>query len=288
MALLDACPAQEPPVDLVQRTLNRVAEARQKERFAEQIATLSVPSTSFRISDLLAVAAAVLIAASLTMPMLAGNQQMARRVACASNQGTVGRSLSHYAADNGMALPRGLVSANGKTPWYRVGQTPNPDGTYPSNSAHVRMLIRLRYVHGDTLNCPENADAPRHASPDAMDWGSHPEISYSYQLQTPQIRRIDQGPHLAVLADKNPLFRIHVRNGKIKLEFRGNQEGLKAPSHQHRRQGQNVLTAGGSVLWSTTSEWSAGGDNLWTVQGVDDDYRGTEVPRGPDDVFLVP
>jgi hypothetical protein len=286
LSLLDQCPTEVPPADLVGRAAERVAEARRRQQLNEQIASLSGPTIPFRLSDLLAVAAAVLIAASLTVPMLSRNQAQASRILCANNQATTGRALGHYAADHNLALPQGRVRQDGKGVWYRVGHNPiGPDGTYQSNSAHLRIIVRGGYLHWNTLNCPGNADAPQDSSPDAIDWRNHQNISYSWRLATPQVAHINRNPQQAVLADRNPSFRIQMQDGQVRFTFRGKNK-LKASSTLHGGQGQNVLTPDGKVHW-TTSPKTPAGDNIWAIRDVED-YWGNETPHDPDDIFLVP
>lgn len=286
LALLDHDPVPEPPTDLVERTLRRVRDSSQRARFAQQIEALSGPPIRFRLSDLIAVAAAFLIAGSLALPMLSQNQAHARRVACASHQGTAGMALAQYAADNNQALPRGPVKH--KSAWYKVGPNPiGPDGTFHSNSAHLRLIIKRGYIHPKTLTCPGNNS--NDSSVEATDWASYDQVPFSYVNQfSTKVIRIHLAPNLAILADKNPQFRVVGNGTNVKSLLR--QPGLApdAPSDQHGGAGQNVLTASGSVYWSAHPTLPNRDDNIYLMQGVDQ-YQGTEAPDDPlNDAFLVP
>ncbi len=292
LGMLDRYSVDPPPSDLLQRTLDRVRESEQRKRFASQIATLSPPTTAFRLSDLVSVAAAVFVAAILALPLLARSEADAKRVACASHQAIAGRGLAHYAAANQQALPRGAVRPN--SIWYRVGPGAiDKDGMFQSNSAHIRLLVRQGFVHPNALNCPGNNDAPTDSSSDAPDWSNYGEVSYSYLNQFSPIRiRIDHSPHTPVLADKNPQFEVRILpNGQLKFQHRNIDPD--AASVQHGGTGQNVLLKSGAVVWlvkpmSPSTGNATTGDNIFLMKSVRQ-YRGTEAPDDPEhDVFLTP
>jgi hypothetical protein len=289
LGVLSRLPTAEPPADLASRTIERVRESRQRERFATQIAALAPPTNAFRMGDLLSVAAAILIAASLAVPLLARNQDQARQLACASHQAMAGRAVGQYAMANDQALPRGPFKQN--SAWFHVGTNPDTsDGTFRSNSAHFRILIRGRFLHPNTLNCPSNADALTKPDFEAVDWPNHKAISYSYQSQhTPQIIRVDRDPRMPVIADKNPLFRIRIgpHSKHFKLEFR-RSAGVEAPSEQHGPlAGQNVLTADGGVTWKIRP-LADSGDLMWVTRSDPENYKGNEIPTDDSDAFLIP
>ena len=236
------------------------------------------------------VAAAVLIAASLALPMLSRNQVAARKIGCAANLATAGQALTQYADDFNQSLPRGPMKRNGNQNfWFYVGpDAVDADGNYRSNSAHLRLIIRKRYLHPDVLDCPD--DTHRRSDPglDGRDWASHRDVPYSYQNQfTAKVIRLNHAPHLAILADKNPHIRIMGR--KFVWQRRG---AADAPSDQHGQQGQNVLVSSGAVYWSRHPVVPNAGhgdpDNIFTLKGVNH-YYGHEAPLDPlFDAFLVP
>ena len=286
LAILDAYPVEDPPGDLEARTLERVRMARQRERFTHQIADLSGPVFSFRIGDMLAVAAAVLICASLALPMLSQTESHANKVACASHQSLAGRAVSQYATDHGQMMPRGAVQRNGV--WYNVGRDAvGPDGKFQSNSAHLRLIVRSGYVHANTLNCPGNANATPDEHRDAVDWQDPSKISFSYANQYGEPVRFDHHAKMTILTDKNPLFRIYTAGPQTKLEFLGAAGNVEDVSLQHREAGgQNVLYGDGSVDW-TSRPVNRDGDNLWLIRG-DMDYDGTEAPSEVGDAHHIP
>lgn len=289
--LLDAYPVEDPPADLAARTVERVRMARQRERFSLQIADLSGPAISFRIGDLVAVAAVVLICASLALPMLSQTRSSANRIACASHQSLAGRAVSQYAADHGQMLPRGAIQRNGV--WYNVGQDAvGPDGKFQSNSAHLRLIVRYGYAHANTLNCPGNTAATSDQRLDAVDWQDPSKISFSYANQYGEPIRIDRNSQMTILTDKNPLFRIY-KGPQAKLVFLGAGGNVEQLSAQHREAGgQNVLYVDGSVDWANRPQNRAG-DNLWLIRDHSADadlmdYDGTEAPIEEGDAHHIP
>ena len=112
-----------------------VQEARQRQRFAQQVEALTGGSSGrFLGADLLAVAAMMLIGASLLLPVLNRMRADARQAACAGNLAVAGTAFGRYATDHGHTLPRGKVRPG--TVRWSVGQPEQPEGLVQSNSAH--------------------------------------------------------------------------------------------------------------------------------------------------------
>jgi hypothetical protein len=287
LSLLDHCHADEPSEDLVAQTIARAQNVRQQERFAQQVQMLGGSAGSIGVSwrQILAAAAVFLLGLSLLMPVLERQQRESRRVACASNLGVAGQSMQQYAAAHNQAMPRGPVRPGDF--WWNVGQ-PAAGENEPirSNSAHLYILVRSRFLDADILTCPSNLYAPLgQMTAEHRDWNRPQEVSFSYQNQyTAQPLRLDLNPDLAVLADRNPLF--IVQGGRIVYDQGASPA---SPSRVHGSRGQNVLSAGGNVAWTIRPlvPHRQSADNFWTAVGVDQ-YTGRETPAEPDDSFLVP
>jgi len=285
---LDDDPELQAPDDLAERTLERVRQAKQSERFAQQVQMLSAPRSSFGLSEVLSVAAVLLIAVSLAMPMLSRTRTEAQRLACQNNLAAAGMGFGRYAQDFEGALPQTVADPNGA--WWDVGEVTDAHAPVRSNSAHLYVLVRGRYVQPGALSCPSNEYAadPAKLTIHRRDWPNAASVSFSYQNQKGRVVfRIDRAPHTAVLADRNPLFvsgeSDHARfNARIRFD---------APSNAHRRTGQNVLLATGGVNWTVKPmvalPLQADADNIWTARGVKN-YNGTEAPADEHDSFLVP
>ncbi len=131
LSLLDAWPAEEPSIDLVDRTLAHVAEARQRGRFANQIAELAaVPRHRFGWYEFGAVAAALIIMTSLALPMFWEDSQPQSPQAAGIGTGVseaVKPGPSTYVPDlqiapAGESSPRSLNWLN--VPWMEMPAQP--------------------------------------------------------------------------------------------------------------------------------------------------------------------
>ena len=286
LELIDRWPADPPADDLVARTMARVRDAGRQHEVVARIdeARMDVGPTgaiAFRWSELIAVAATLLIAVSLLWPMLARSRSDAMRVACAANLNAAGMSMRSYAADNGRILPR-YASQPGAS-WWNVGQ-PFENGFVQSNSANLYKLRRTGYADLKSLTCPTNGETASQLAASAFDWPSPRSISYSYQNQfTAEPTRVERNPGIVVLADKNPLFTAAAGDSS-QLTFDANRD-LSAPGHRHTDAGQSALILDGRVIW--TKSPVINGDNFYTAQGVTK-YTGTETPTATSDSFLVP
>lgn len=282
LMVIGSAPVGEPSDDLVRRTLHRVVTVRSVDLDVARMQPLRGPAVPVRLSEIVAVAAMVIIAVSLALPVLVRTQQEARRVACESNLGAAGHAMALYGADHLSAMPRGNIELN--SDWYRIGMTRAAFEPVKSNSANLYLLARHHYIDPHALACPENPHAPRGLSDKDFDWPSPEAVSYSYQNQfANRVTRLVRVPRMAVLADKNPRFAI-MPDG-TKLMFLRSVPDTSA-SLTHRLRGQNVLFGDGSVWWSV-HPLMPNGDNIWLIQGVED-YQGNETPQRYDDAFLVP
>ncbi|MAX23661.1 MAG: hypothetical protein CMJ19_04070 [Phycisphaeraceae bacterium] len=236
-----------------------------------------LPSLPITMPEVAAIAAMLLMAISLGLPMLTRHRSDARRFACESNLATAGVAMGHYANDYNGIMPRG--DARPGSAWWKVGGKAEQD--VQSNSANLYLLAREHYINPRSLSCPNNENAPKDLSRDMHDWPEYNAVSYSYQNQyTPKAIKLNENHQLAVLADKNPLFYADRQALHHLADFDPN-----LPSTRHNRQGQNILLASGSVQWSRNPV--VRGDNIWTVSGIDN-YTGTETQRSTNDAFLVP
>lgn len=283
LALLNQYPPEEPTPDLTDRTLATIDEARQQFRFSQQIETLSGNSHRFAFQwrDLAAIAAVILFCLTLALPSLEANRGNASRIACAANLTIAGSAFGSYASDNQNLMPRGRTIPGSH--WNYVGLKPDrPDQPVQSNSAHVAILIRNRYLATSTLACPNNPHASQSLGADMFDWPTPKALSYSYQNQyTLHPTSLVGQARIAILADKNP-YLIIKRDHELTYD-----PNPAVTRYMHRRTGQNVLVNDGSVHWTTTPRLDEVSDNIYTAEGIDD-YNGTEVPTDPSDSHLVP
>jgi hypothetical protein len=281
LALLDQCPVENPPTDLVARTLQRVEAQENLELTHTRTEGGFSGFAGLRIHEVATIAAVLICAISLLSPALNYVRQDARKLACSNNLSVTAAAFNQYAADNKDNLPnRGATPGN---TWWNVGKQDAKGQINQSNSAHLYHLARSGYVDPRTLNCPENANAPLNPDRSAHDWNSPQAVSYSYQNQYGSSHpRMSQTSQMAILADKNPLF---VANPAGEGLTKSANLSDDASSQMHKTSGQNVLRSDGSVLWANSPVIS--GDNIWLASGVNR-YRGVEGPASVNDSFLVP
>lgn len=301
LSLLEADPVEPAPADLTARTMQRVRQHRQQQRFAAQAQMLGEErgrgfGFGMQWGQFFSAAAIVTVAMSMLFPVLARNQADARQVACANNLAAAGLAFGQYAAANNDVLPRLPVKPG--SVWWNVGQpngTSEDDPTVHSNSAHLFVLIATGHADARTLWCPSpERPQPKQVAKNQRDWSGPREVSFSYQNQyTDKPIRVADNPSLALLADRNPLF-VYSNDGKLVTFARGTP--MHAPSRSHGSQGQNILTADRSVRWTVRPMVARGGsvsgeDNVWTVPNREV-YEGRETPvvdrDGRVDSFLVP
>lgn len=271
------------PLDLMNRTMAAIKQTREQSHVRTE--PLKFSFAPGRLTEVAAMAAIVLIAFSLAIPMLTRARDNERKLLCQTNLAMAGTAINAYGQDFHGELMRGQTTPNAQ--WWRVGQAERQGQAVESNSAHLYLLAKGGYINPDTLACPDNEHAPRNMSRDANDWASAQNVSYSYQNQyTTKPYKTVNAPGMAVLADKNPLFNIHSENG---MTYRRDLSPNSA-SRFHRSNGQNVLTTAGHVSWKTDPIMTRGQDNrdnIWLLNKVND-YQGNERPADNDDSFLVP
>lgn len=125
--------------------------------------------------------------------------------------------------------------------------------------------------------------------PDAKDWSSLEEISFSYQILPGSRRPRHMLPSGSILVtDRSPVILRAARNEPIIPE---------ANSPNHRGEGQHVLRLDGSVTWHKAPVLE-GGDNLWLPRAIENLLHtvrsrvglvdGDEFPDSPEDAFVGP
>lgn len=268
---------------LVRLTMERVrrAEADQRTRLSIPPAVEQAPiGRRFRMSDLVSVAALLLIATAVIGPMVSSVRGVGQRLACQSNMGSLASAFGLYAGDSKDALPLASASMAG-TPWWNVGKVQE------SNSANLYTLSRTGYTKLVTLACPTN---PRGASCASgagdMDWKCLDEVSFSFQnLFAKERPTWSSGKsRVVVLVDRSPVVPLAVRGFKI-------NPLSNSPSHGFV--GQNALFNDGSSVWLRSPVLESG-DNIWLPRVIEsmlvragvggsgaDAGKGSHVPRAP-------
>jgi hypothetical protein len=238
-----------------------------------------------RWADLVSVAAMLLLAASVILPIMSGMRSMNQRTICMDNMGSTANAFGLYVGENRDMLP--MATAGFGTTWMDVGTTPDR-----SNSSNLYTLIRNQFVGLDDLACPTNPNAATgDADPNAWDWNSIEELSYSYRIMPRGGMRAtttESPVRVVLLADRSPV----ILRVKAMQAIRPEEN-----SPNHEQTGQHMLMLDGSSHWSQTPVLEAR-DNIWLPRPIESVIHlarekhgiitGNEVPAGPTDAFVGP
>ncbi len=282
---LSQLPPVEPPEDLTRRTI-AAAQALQEPRSIPHAGPSVLTNTRRfgkfwdpRKTDIAVMLIAATLLLTVTIFQLGKARTFAIQTACANNLAVLGTAFGQYAQANANELPRIAIPTD--RDWLPRGMTP---GVHRAVGAHCNLAnlepllgVGRHYVSWSRMVCPAVAAvAIRHADGRTA-WNN---VGYSYIDQLSAYHHHwGQGGHVAVLADRNPLFRgYEVRDLRV-----------NANSWNHGRRGQNVLYDDGSVLWTQTPDVGPDHDNIWTIGSPPiRNYTGMEEPKSPNDIILVP
>lgn len=271
--------------DLIERTLSRIQSQIDQELSALDINSARKGSFSMRWSDLVSIAAMILLFASVAMPIMSGMRSSSQKNLCFDNMFASANAFGLYAGSNRDMLP--MATAGFGPTWMDVGSSPER-----SNSSNLFTLIRTNLANLDDLACPSNPFAVTgQADPDAWDWRSLKEISYSYRIMPPGgmlATSVAQPVRVVLLSDRSPVvLRVANRTPIIPEE--------NSPNHQGK--GQHMLMLDGASIWSSTPVIH-NNDNIWLPRPIEQVIhqvrsklgiiKGSELPDGPTDAFVGP
>ncbi len=236
---IKAYPIAPPSDSLIDATLARIAqeERRQSERMSF---SNSPPSLRRRlgIPNIVAVAAMLIIAAGVAVPLTNQVRQSQSQLMCANGLRSVGSGLSAYAADNRGVLP--MTAGLGSF----LSDSTSSDSGIIENAQHLDMLSKNGYCDSKCTRCNGSRN-----------------LSYRIPMHKSQtnLSSMQRSP---VAADANPLQTM-VRRGVTPVNF-------SMSSQNHAQRGQNVLFSDGSVIWMVTPNLSNGPkglfDNIWVIR----------------------
>lgn len=242
----------------------------------------------FRFNDLIAVAAMLLLASAVAIPVFGSVRQQQVQSACFGRLGSVAMAVGQYAGDHRDTLP--MATAGFGSSWMRVGQDASE-----SNSANLFTLARTGHATVSQLACPGNPFAPETMeATTGRDWRQLREVSFSYQILPEELRRVYALPAgSVVLTDRSPVVLRAAAGQPIVPEE-------NSPNHRTSAGeglGQHLLHLDGSTEF-VTSPVLARGDNLWLPRGVEirihaartliGVIQGDELPDSPEDAFVGP
>lgn len=252
IGLLDDYPADDPDEMLVDATIARIrrsTEARTRaQRDSETRELAGLNRLRFRVPDLMSMAAVLLIAASIGIPVMQHIRQQSVALACTTNMVSLGGAFANYANEHEGRVPVQVAGFAGSMPVGWLDPLP---------------LVRQGYCEQGHASCP----------------GHELHLGYSYQVQAlPRMDSVVWGsdPSSAVLGDRNPV--LDARRAANLLSPLTN-------STNHAERGQNVLLHDLSVVWLEVPVRGSD-DNIWLpIGGNESDPVST--PATPLDTFLA-
>ncbi|MEM9064708.1 MAG: hypothetical protein AAGB51_04380 [Planctomycetota bacterium] len=237
-----------------------------------------------RMADAIGVAAAAVVGVAIVLPTVSAARNEARKATCMGNLQATAMGFGMYADDHNNMLPANRGFSAGAV-WSDVG-----GGADRSNAANLFQLVRRGYTALSDLACPGNEFAiTAGLEPEATDWRSLEEVSYSYRLiSTGGFEASLQGSaDRPILADRSPILLAASQRRRVSPE---------ANSPNHGGAGQHMLFGNGQVAWRRTPI-VVGNDNAWLPRQVEEMVRrerglspvlvGNEAALA-DDVFLGP
>ena len=278
--------AQESSSALVDRTLATVQAEVDRSDSAMQFDGRRGPGFAWR--EIVSVAAMLLIAVSVVLPITSQARHMGQVAACSSNLASAAAGFGQYMNDFSNRLPVATAGFGSRSApissWWNVGKPAE------SNAANLYHLVPTGYASLESLACPGNADAQTvPISPDARDFASLRAVSFSYRLPTRSMRFAAPEGSDVLLADRSPVI-LAAATGQPVDPF--------ADSPNHGARGQHVLMGDGSVDWIRRATLE-NGDNIWLPRTIEIQVRRVAAARGitlegreladeEDDVFLGP
>jgi hypothetical protein len=274
-AALRRLPDADPPDDLVERTLTRIARRRQTDALVARHEKRPAPIRAiFTLRELGALAAAAVLIAAVTIPSIIEADRVADAKRCKAQMGDLARAIQASALDHNGALPAAPFDARKAEP-DRLRWLPNGDDAVFSNSAALFQLVRNYGV----------SPAPFVVRAGMSDFPAAEYVSYSYQHSVGAHRLNQNDPrlagvaeHMAILADGTPLF----DGGRFLPERLDARAG-----DNHDGRGQNVLYLDMHAEWTERPDAGVDADNIY-LAGQIRNYTGTESPTSPQDTFLLP
>lgn len=231
-----------------------------------------------RLRDIAAIAACIMLIATVAFPGLSSLRAQSRWSNCASNLGSIFRGTTLYQQAFGGSLPYAGTMQNAS--WLPDGTTGRP---FESNSRHIYLIAKLNYGPKPAdFVCPACSKGEPMQADKLYSFNDFAKACNStYDTLNMNGARPNLRPRMAIayVGDSNPLF--------VGGRFNSNVDAQVANSPLHRGKGQNVLILDGSVIRLTSPIYGVRNDNVWLAGDIRR-YNGTETPTCPEDAFLIP
>jgi len=270
---------------------------------------------AFTLIELLVVIGIIATLATMLLPALDKALRETRQTACAGNLKGIGQAAYAYAVDYEARFPACTDSSNtevNNVGYFASSRTKNP---HRSHSRAWFQLVKLNFATAESFSCAgdKKVELGSGKVSDLYDFPTSSKgnpISYSMQRSLykdndpPPVWAFTQStpPDMILMADMNGLMQWvnnGTASGDTQITWKGERNsislgngGPRINSANHRRDGQNVLTVGGSCRWSRTALCAGNGDNIYTPHtgfpGLGVNPIGSEKPHDQTDSFLMP
>jgi hypothetical protein len=284
LAPLESLDLPSCPDELAERTIARIVGAANsghlglEELLADEQARPVRVNIGFwrNLSEMVAVAAAVMLIAGVLLPIFNRERQRYWKQACQRQLGSIFGGLSNYVNDHDGRAP--AVAGKPGQQW---------------NTQCLYLPFKLGYIKDSALFICPGRDSSRAAQFDISrvaeydDFPSRQYVTYSPRKRcanSPNAHDLCEGP---ILSDSNPIF----DNGAaVTFKKRLDQAIMRANSKNHRGRGQNVLYHDGSVKFIRIRLIAE--DDIFTLrEGMNcgDEVDDSEMlPSREADIFLAP
>jgi prepilin-type processing-associated H-X9-DG protein len=249
-------------------------------------------------ADVIVSALLMLFLGTITIAQIVENQEIARRVKCASNLRQIGQAILLYSNENRGAYPRTIADMNNPAPTWgtpyegndKLKASDKPEQADPFDgkkstvavkpndvTAALFLLLRTQDITSEVFICPSTGmekwdygggnRTPLHSTNWHGNKSLAEHLSYSYQNPYPSKEAVAKGFKLnnaigaefTIAADMNPGV-----DALLKLTPAAIEEMQLGNSVNHFGEGQNVLYGDGHVEFQTSPFVGVNKDNIYT------------------------
>ncbi len=238
------------------------------------------------LAEVAAVAAMIMLFASVSIPSLKTARQRAWQNCCQAQLSRVSRGIGEYVSDHDGALP--AVATSTGEPWWKVGYQ---GAENHSNTRPLWLLVKEDYVNASDFVCPGRRQGRaiqfnQRQVKQLSDFPSRKYVTYSFRIVCKTAKKDESGQKV-LMADLSPIFEQLPEDYSGELRKSLCEELMKLNSINHQRRGQNVLFYDGSVKFTQQRGIGLNADDIFTLKDKQV-YYGSEVPSCETDTFLAP
>ena len=299
LAPLDTLETPHCPDALADKTVARlIAQAQESHGRLEQLLANEQARTaepkrigSWRsFGEMAAIAAAIMLIASVLIPSLNFARQKYWVQQCQKQMSSVFAGLSSYISDHDGREPRAVARPGSF--WCRVGYQGQDNH---SSTRPMWMLVKFDYVNPSDFVCPGRSDGRALQLNSAQiekycDFPAKRYITYSPRIHCTESSKKPLLGAEPILVDSNPIFDDVKPNTSRGFIRKLSDDLLKSNSRNHRGRGQNVLYGDGAAGFSKVRLLGAQQDDMFLLRNMapGTKIKGDEMPECEQDFFFAP